>query len=172
MCVRSDHDLNPQNIGEKTELLAGSRSIMDASNGMVQVAAAFAALGTGTVSEVLFAAELDKGNTWQTVQGFVRAASDLQTMGLLRVVDRRPCEVTGRTARVLAWNPQGDDIERPIHIELSGTAVELLDVEPALVIEAIKAEATRQRAHQARLRARREEILAVVEMPHHASRAA
>lgn len=129
-------------------------------NQMVVVAAAFRALGNGTMTEVIYAAELDKNTSWHTSRSFTRAICNLETMGLLRNVGRRKCEITGRLARVLAWNPEGDDhVVRPVHVELTDDDVEVLRTNPGAIAGRIVAEAERQRANHARLRARREHVL-------------
>lgn len=131
---------------------------------LVQVAAAFAAYGQGTATEVIFAAELDRRENGPRSYHLRKQIAELEDMGLLCGVGRRPCEITGRPAQVLMWNPTGENVtERPIRVELAGTAVEMLDSDPMAIVAAIKAEAARQLAQRAKLRAKRATIVAVVE---------
>lgn len=129
---------------------------------LLLVAHAFSQYETGTATEVMFASELDRRNDTPRSYHLRSEVADLESMGLLRVVGKRPCEITGRTANVLAWTPNGTPPDRPISIELSGSAVELLDSDPEAVISAIKAEAERHRIARAKMIARRADLLALV----------
>lgn len=129
---------------------------------LVLVAHAFSQYETGTASEVMFASELDRRNDAPRSYHLRSEVADLESMGLLRIVGKRPCEITGRPANVLAWDPNGIPPEMPVSIELSGSAVEMLDTDPEAIIAAIKAEASNQRAARAKMLARRSDLLALV----------
>ena len=138
--------------------------MLDTASQLMQVAMAFRAYGQGTATEVIYAAELDKDMTVGRNYGLRSTISTLETMGLLRNVGKRQCEVTGRLARVLAWNPAGDDATvRPVYVELTEDDMVTLASDPQRVAMRIIEDAKRQRATQARTRARREEIVAVLE---------
>jgi hypothetical protein len=134
------------------------------ASAVLKVAHAFEQLGPGTAAEVLRAADLD-GNL-----NLMRArVTDLEDMGLLREVDRRPCEVTGRRARVLEFCQDGAPRAKVISVELHDHEVDAIrqfrercghHMSMISALDKILDQASSQRRDESALGARRAIVLA------------
>lgn len=87
----------------------------------VAVGLAFKVYGPGSAAEVLAAAGLDGNLNLKRAR-----VTELEDLGLLRVVGRRACQKTGANVKVLEWFPS-EPREKTFAVELTRT--DLSDIE-------------------------------------------